>query len=77
MRDNFAQKAALTFKVKVLRSLELVSEDVDHGDSLLVGRVLDHKLIWYAGDIVICCLRLTLGSKIVHRVVIGAFYGEF
>ena len=34
MRDNFAQKAALTFKVKVLRSLELVSEDVDHGDSL-------------------------------------------
>ena len=67
MRDDSAQHCllAFNFQVKVLRSLELVSEYVDHGDSL-GRRVLDHKLIWYEGNIV-CCLRLTQGLEIVRR----------
>ena len=43
----------------------------------LVGRVCDYKLIWYAGDIIVCCLRLTLGLEIVHRRRLLGLYGEF
>ena len=36
-----------------------------------------YKLIWYAGDIIVCCLRLTLGLEIVHRRRLLGLYGEF